>query len=102
MACFTGMLMDVSIWQDPQEFRPERFLDVDNKITIPPEYNPFGFGKRRCMGEMMARANQFLFITTLLQNFNFLVPEGHPLPCDCPLDGATPSVRKYTALVMSR
>lgn len=102
IACFPGMMMDTSIWPDPQEFRPERFIDQDNKINIPLDYNPFGVGKRRCMGEMMARSNLFLFISTLLQNFKFLVPDGHPLPSNIPIDGATPSVRHYTALVMNR
>lgn len=96
------MMMDTSLWHDPQIFRPERFLDEDNKINIPPEYNPFGAGKRRCMGEMMARSNIFLFVTTLLQNFNFRIPDGHPLPSDKPLDGATPSIRNYSALFMNR
>ncbi|KAG4073807.1 hypothetical protein HA402_001031 [Bradysia odoriphaga] len=102
IACFAGMMMDSSIWPDPHVFRPERFLDQDNKINIPLQYNPFGAGKRRCMGEMMARSSLFLFVTTLLQNFNFLVPHGHPLPSDKPIDGATPSIQHYTALVMNR
>lgn len=102
IACFAGMMMDASLWPDPKTFRPERFLDQDNKISIPLDYNPFGAGKRRCMGEMMARSSLFLFVTTLMQNFNFLVPHGHPIPSDKPIDGATPSTQPYTALVMNR
>ena len=101
IACFAGMMMDSSIFAEPHIFRPDRFLH-DGKIVIPPQYQPFGVGKRRCMGEMMARSNLFLFIVTLLQNFQFLIPEGHSVPNDEPLDGATPSVRQYTALVINR
>jgi cytochrome P450 len=99
---FRGMMLDEKFWPNPSAFRPERFLDANGKTFIPENFYPFGVGKHRCMGEMMGRANLFLFITTLFQNFNFLVPEGHDLPSDVPLDGATPSVRKYTALVVRR
>lgn len=87
IACFNGMSFDKTIWPDSNpdlectKFRPERFIK-DGKINIPDRHYPFGVGKHRCMGELMARANIFLFTTTLLQQFNFLVPPGHPLPTD--------------------
>lgn len=102
IACFAGMMIDDPHWKDSTVFRPERFLDASGKIAFPEMYQPFGVGKHRCMGEMMARSNLFLFITTLLQNFTFTVPPGDPIPSDEPLDGATPSVRQYMALVKCR
>lgn len=87
IACFNGMSFDKNVWPDSDanlecsKFRPERFIK-DGKICVPEGHNPFGVGKHRCMGELMARANIFLFTTTLLQHFNFLVPPGHPLPTD--------------------
>lgn len=107
IACFSGMSFDKGIWTDPDpnlniyKYRPERFLK-DGKITVPDRHFPFGVGKRRCMGELMARANIFLFLTTLLQNFTFLVPPGHPKPSNIPVDGATASIQQYTALVIKR
>lgn len=107
IACFSGLSFDKGNWtnQNPEldilEFRPERFLK-DGKISIPDRHYPFGVGKHRCMGELMARANLFLFTTTLLQQFNFLVPPGHPIPSDIPVDGATASVQQYTALIVER
>lgn len=107
IACFTGMCFDKTIWPDNDsnldcyKFRPERFIK-DGKVSIPDRHYPFGVGKRRCMGELMARANIFLFTTTLLQNFNFQVPPGAPIPTDEPVDGATASVQQYTALVTQR
>jgi cytochrome P450 len=99
---FRGMMLDEKYWPEPAEFRPERFLDANGKAFVPENFYPFGVGKHRCMGEMMGRANLFMFITTLFQRFNFLVPKGHDLPSDVPIDGATPSVRQYTALVVRR
>ncbi|XP_055643130.1 probable cytochrome P450 303a1 [Toxorhynchites rutilus septentrionalis] len=96
---FRGMMLNE--WDDPHTFKPERFLK-DGKIITPPHFQPFGVGRHRCMGEMMGRANLFLFITILLQSFYFLVPEGDPIPLDEPIDGATPSVRQYAALVVPR
>lgn len=107
IACFSGMSFDRTIWTDKNldldcyKFRPERFIK-DGKISIPDRHYPFGVGKRRCMGELMARANIFLFTTTLLQNFNFRVPPNHPMPSDEPVDGATASVQQYTALITHR
>lgn len=101
IGCFAGMMLDVSIFDDPLNFRPDRFY-LDGKIVIPDQYHPFGVGKHRCMGEIMARSNLFLFITTLLQNFTFTVPPGHQMPSPEPLDGATPSVCEYTALITAR
>lgn len=101
IGCFAGMMLDVSIFDDPLNFRPDRFY-LDGKIVIPEQYQPFGVGKHRCMGEIMARSNLFLFITTLLQNFTFTVPPGHQMPSPVPLDGATPSVCEYTALITAR
>lgn len=107
IACFNGMSFDKTIWPDTDEelncysFKPERFIK-DGKVVIPERHHPFGVGKHRCMGELMARANIFLFTTTLLQHFNFLVPPGQDLPTDEPVDGATASVQQYTALVINR
>lgn len=96
---FRGMMLND--WEEPNRFKPERFLK-DGKVFWPPQFHPFGVGRHRCMGEMMGKANLFLFITTLMQSFEFLVPEGDPVPTDEPIDGATPSVRKYNALIINR
>lgn len=38
--------MDPEIWTDPQNFRPERFLDENMKITGKENVIPFGLGKQ--------------------------------------------------------
>lgn len=87
---------------DPEVFRPERYLKDDGEnVTTPEYYIPFGFGKRRCMGETLAKANIFLFTATLLQNFNFVASP------DCPpqvewIEGITPSPSPYKATITLR
>ena len=52
-ANFFGVHMDRDIWDEPEKFRPERFLDVEGHVTRPDAYMPFSVGKYRiwtCLG----------------------------------------------------
>lgn len=88
---------------DPEVFRPERYLSNDEKsILLPENYMPpFGFGKHRCMGETLARANVFLFIATLLQNFEFISSTDAPPSLEWK-DGITPNPFPYKATIVLR
>ncbi|KAL4232798.1 hypothetical protein ACF0H5_007484 [Mactra antiquata] len=72
---------DESIWGDPWNFRPERFLD-DNGELLPSEHPycksmmSFGLGERRCPGEMFGKTRYFLYMATLFQHYTFETPEG--------------------------
>lgn len=102
VAMFSGMLNDPKFIKNPTNFDPQNFLDENGKFLMPDKQFPFGFGKHRCIGELLARSNLFIFLTTLLQNFTFEVPPGHDLPSDIPFDGATPGIHDYTALITPR
>ncbi|XP_032664970.1 probable cytochrome P450 303a1 [Odontomachus brunneus] len=99
---FYSVCMDES-WGDPENFRPERFLDDNGNVFIPKTYFPFSMGRHRCMGEALAKGNIFLITTTLLQAFNFSVPPGEPRPSEQDyMDGVTPAPKPYRALVCPR
>nr|QTC11261.1 cytochrome P450 303A1 [Phenacoccus solenopsis] len=102
IANFTGVLMDKKFWDDPEVFRPERFIDADGKVNVPENYLPFGFGKHRCMGQTLARSNIFLFTASLLQKFDFSVPPNEPPPKTNGVDGVTPSPGEFNAYVTPR
>lgn len=102
VAMFSGMLTDKRYIKNTENFDPENFLDENGKLSLPEKHFPFALGKHRCIGEMLARSNLFLLCTTLLQNFSFEVPPGHDLPSQLPVDGATPTVQDYSALVVER
>nr|P00187.3 RecName: Full=Cytochrome P450 1A2; AltName: Full=CYPIA2; AltName: Full=Cholesterol 25-hydroxylase; AltName: Full=Cytochrome P450 isozyme 4; Short=Cytochrome P450 LM4; AltName: Full=Cytochrome P450-PM4; AltName: Full=Hydroperoxy icosatetraenoate dehydratase [Oryctolagus cuniculus] len=73
---------DPQLWGDPEEFRPERFLTADGAAINKPlseKVTLFGLGKRRCIGETLARWEVFLFLAILLQRLEFSVPPGVPV-----------------------
>ncbi|XP_050315796.1 probable cytochrome P450 303a1 isoform X2 [Anthonomus grandis grandis] len=87
-------------FDNPEQFIPERYLK-DGKVVIPENLVPFGLGKRRCMGEPLARANVFLFTTSILQKFDIhMLPE---YPPDMKIvDGVTPAPLHYKAKITHR
>lgn len=63
---------DKEYWGDPENFRPERFIEKNgNKIIKHEAFMPFSTGKRICLGESLAKDTFFLFFTYLLQRFRF-------------------------------
>ncbi|XP_041987254.1 probable cytochrome P450 303a1 [Aricia agestis] len=98
---YTNILLDPVLYPDPYAFKPERFL-VDGKISLPDHYFPFGISKHRCLGDVLAKCNIFLFTTSLLQSFSILPAPGEPMPSLDHVDGATPSAAPFKALIIPR
>ena len=48
-------------------FRPERFLDADGFFKPNEMLQPFGIGRRKCLGESLARMENFLFFDIFSQ-----------------------------------
>ncbi|XP_067664349.1 cytochrome P450 2C3-like [Haliotis asinina] len=71
-----SVLHDQATWGDPQNFRPERFLDDKGKFQKRDEFVAFSLGRRACLGQPLARMELFLILTTLLQRFKFVPPSG--------------------------
>ncbi|XP_057245283.1 cytochrome P450 2D17 [Malurus melanocephalus] len=80
IANLSSVLKDETVWEKPHEFYPEHFLDVNGKFVKPEAFLPFSAGRRACPGEQMARMELFLFFTSLLQKFTFVLPEDQPKP----------------------
>ncbi len=73
--------MDPEYWGDPESFRPERFIDQKTgNLLRKDQFVPYGFGKRVCMGESLARAELFLFTAILIKNVIIKKPENNPIP----------------------
>uniref|UniRef100_A0AC34PW10 Cytochrome P450 n=1 Tax=Panagrolaimus sp. JU765 TaxID=591449 RepID=A0AC34PW10_9BILA len=72
--------LDDRNFPNPEKFDPGRFLDENGCYCKNPLLNPFGLGKRSCLGESLAKMELFLIFTSLIQNFTFL-PYQDILPC---------------------
>ncbi|XP_013391105.1 cytochrome P450 2J6 isoform X2 [Lingula anatina] len=74
------VLHDKNNFEDPYKFKPERWLDDNSKVIKSDKLIPFSIGPRACLGKGLAEMELFIFLTTMLQNFTFKVPEGEKPP----------------------
>ncbi|XP_063459928.1 cytochrome P450 2U1 isoform X4 [Pan paniscus] len=71
---------DPAIWEKPEDFYPNRFLDDQGQLIKKETFIPFGIGKRVCMGEQLAKMELFLMFVSLMQSFAFALPEDSKKP----------------------
>ncbi|XP_067866204.1 cytochrome P450 2D17-like [Heterodontus francisci] len=76
----SSTLFDENIWSTPHQFNPGHFLNSEGKFVKPEAFIPFSAGRRVCLGEQLAKAELFLFFTSMFQHFTFLLPENEPRP----------------------
>ena len=69
---------DPNVWENPTEFRPERFLDNKSCDFTGTDYSflPFGSGRRICAGVALAERMVLYTLATLLHSFDWKIPEG--------------------------
>ena len=97
-----SVLMDPAIFNNPKEFNPDRFLDDKGEVIRQKELIPFGIGRRVCLGESVARMELFLYLTTLLKKFDFLLPEGTSPPSMEGILGVTYAPRTFKVRAVER
>jgi cytochrome P450 family 110 len=64
------------VYPDPEQFRPERFLE---RRYSPFEYLPFGGGARRCIGIAFAQFEMKLVVSEILSNFELAFTSNRPV-----------------------
>ncbi|XP_076958499.1 flavonoid 3',5'-hydroxylase-like [Bidens hawaiensis] len=63
---------DPSVWENPLEFRPERFLNQKLGYSESGfKYLPFGSGRRMCPGAMMAERMFVYLLSSLIHSFDW-------------------------------
>ncbi|XP_016567604.2 probable (S)-N-methylcoclaurine 3'-hydroxylase isozyme 2 [Capsicum annuum] len=68
---------DPSIWEEPEMFRPQRFLSSDMDFKGNDfEFLPFGAGRRICPGLPMAAIKVLLVVASLVHFFDWELPHG--------------------------
>ena len=63
-------LNDETIWKEPRTFNPERFLDDNMNIINTDNFIPFGTGRRRCLGDQLAKECIYKFFVGVLSKFS--------------------------------
>jgi cytochrome P450 len=66
-------------FDEPDAFRPERWLDGLEDRLPRCAYYPFGAGPRRCLGEGFALLEAATVISTIARRFSFRMLPGHPV-----------------------
>lgn len=87
--------MDEEYWKNPTEFKPERFINEKTMEIVSSErLIPFGLGRRRCLGDALARSCIFTFFVGILRNFRLKECQDHKPSIDLQ-PGITLSPKKY-------
>ncbi|XP_057811453.1 labd-13Z-ene-9,15,16-triol synthase, chloroplastic-like [Salvia miltiorrhiza] len=73
---------DPSIWDTPEEFRPERFLEDSRNLNFKGndfEFIPFGSGRRMCPGIPLAERMVAYLLASFLHSFDWKLTDGKKL-----------------------
>ncbi|KAL8268768.1 hypothetical protein R6Q59_002566 [Mikania micrantha] len=77
------MGLDPEVWDEPMEFKPERFLVNDGLFDITGSKGikmmPFGAGRRICPGSDLALLHLEYFVANLIWYFDWSVADGYPV-----------------------
>jgi cytochrome P450 len=70
LGCFRAILHGPEIYPDPEEFKPERFLNEDGSVRDDPTLSlVFDIGKRICPGRHFVDATIFIVASSVLSVF---------------------------------
>ncbi|CAG9782107.1 unnamed protein product [Diatraea saccharalis] len=92
---------DSKIWDDPHDFKPERFIDERGALKNTEHMYPFGLGRRRCPGDSLAKSFVFIVFVGILQKFR-VECSSDEMPSPSPLIGLISAPQPYTVQLISR
>jgi cytochrome P450 len=71
LRCFRAILHDPETYPDPEELKPERFLNEDRSVRDDPALSlAFGVGKMICPGRHLVDSTLFIFTSSVLSAFD--------------------------------
>ncbi|XP_075085060.1 cytochrome P450 78A4-like [Nicotiana tabacum] len=75
---------DSDVWKNPLEFKRERFMEAESGANVDVRGGdlrlaPFGAGRRVCPGKNLGLVIVMLWVAKLLQNFEWVQDEIHPV-----------------------
>lgn len=94
--------MDEEYWKNPKDFIPERFLNEDSSTCVKSErFLGFGAGRRKCLGDQLAKSCIFTFFVNILKHFDLQPDLAHPPSLELQ-PGITLSPKKYKIRFIKR
>ncbi|XP_076040649.1 cytochrome P450 9e2-like isoform X2 [Oratosquilla oratoria] len=82
MANVWALNRDPRIWEDPNDFKPERFLPENKTPEQSFAFHSFGQGPRNCIGMRFALLETKLALAHLVLNMEFHLAPGHEGPLE--------------------
>ena len=67
------------VWEEPHEFRPQRFAPGEREQIPKGAYVPFGGGSRTCIGMRFGQQEIRVIARRILRDFRLELPAGHRL-----------------------
>jgi cytochrome P450 len=68
-----------AFWDEPEAFRPQRFVDDPSRDKLAAGYFPFGAGPRRCIGLHFAMMEGVLVLATIARELSLTLDRGQLL-----------------------
>nr|QBQ34512.1 cytochrome P450 CYP305A1 [Diaphorina citri] len=100
MSCLYSMHYNPDLWDEPDKFKPERFLNPNGSFNYCDSLYQFGFGKRRCLGETLARSFLFIYFVGILHRYKITTRDENI--SRIPLPGISISPRPYNVILVPR
>ncbi len=75
MGCIYLLHHREDVYPEPLKFKPERFLEQEYDSY---EFFPFGGGKRRCIGEALAKLEMKLVVATIIAQYDLELIDNKP------------------------
>lgn len=90
----SDVLSDPSIFPNPEQFVPERWLDATNRSNLLRYQVPFLRGSRNCVGQNLAMAEMVLGLGNLVRRYDLSLFETVPGDIEVVEDCYVPLTRK--------
>ncbi|MCL4169781.1 UNVERIFIED_CONTAM: hypothetical protein GTU68_004949, partial [Idotea baltica] len=68
--CIYAAHHDPEVWEKPEEFYPQHFLNDNGEYRSREELIPFSIGRRSCLGESLARMELFVFFASIIRRYS--------------------------------
>jgi cytochrome P450 len=98
----SGALKDPIVFPSSDEFIPERFIDAKGLFVPHPNVVPFGVGKRKCLGESLAKMELFIFFAGIINKFEIKLANENEIPSTAYRPGITLSPYPFKLRFIAR